>query len=278
MLATDKECTAVRGKQDEHQFTIDDWLSAAAVLAAGWNVAQMVSTATDEWDLAKRYWRISNNWQSHYKDFYAPVEDQEIAEALALEEEQPEYDRARARAHAAAWLEFRGVLEKNTRCLSEYCTGLRADIITELASAEAQALVLADGLGYRNERAYIESRDDVRFQKQMNTAKRGRDMVAENVSLAKTTAGIYADTYQQAWEGLKGCGYYLGYKANRIEPSYPTTFLGRMWDARAGSARYTMGGTFNNTSFKEYSGFTNPQYVDSQNPVYDELTASGDNR
>lgn len=113
------------------------------------------------------------------------------------------------------------------RCTSRYCTGLRKDMLANILSAQADALSLAEGLGYRNERAYLESRDDVRFSKMLNTAKRGRDIIADNVSLIKTSAGIYGNLYNQAWEGLAGAGQYLGYSANRNTPSYPTEYLSR---------------------------------------------------
>lgn len=227
MRVDDYDCPENRGVTDSGRSTFANWLTAAAIAAAGYNSARAVSIATDEWNLAKRYWQISNNWLDHYKNNYAPVEDQEINEALNLEEPVPAYDLARARTRASAWQEFRGVLEKNIRCTSEYCTGLREDMLTELASAQALALSMADGLGYRNERAYLEARDDVRFDKMMNTAKRGRDMVADNVSLARATAGIYGDAFNQAWEGLRGSAYYLGYRNSRNMVHYPTTYLGR---------------------------------------------------
>lgn len=124
-------------------------------------------------------------------------------------------------------LQFRGQLKKSMRCTSRYCTGLRKDMLANILSAQADALSLAEGLGYRNERAYLESRDDVRFSKMLNTAKRGRDIIADNVSLIKTSAGIYGNLYNQAWEGLAGAGQYLGYSANRNTPSYPTEYLSR---------------------------------------------------
>ena len=98
-------------------------------------------------------------------------------------------------------------------------------MVTELVAANASAVALADGLGYRNERAYIEARDDERFQRQFATAKRGRNMIADNVSLAKATAGIYGDLWDQTWKGLEGAGTYLGYMQNRNPTAYPTTYV-----------------------------------------------------
>lgn len=235
-MALGSETTCIeqaRAEKDSDRGLFADLLTAANIAAAGYQTATAVKIALDEYGLAKKYWRISQNWLDYYRDYYAPVEDQELAEAAALKAETPHYDTARGRARLAAWLEFRGVVEHALRCTSKYCTGLREDMLADILSTQGAALAMADGLGYRNERAYLESRDDIRFEKQFNTAKRGRDMVADNVNLAKATAGIYGDLYKQAWDGLVGAGTYLGYKANRNKTKYPVTFM----QSRAAVAR-----------------------------------------
>ena len=143
-------------------------------------------------------------------------------------------------------LEFRGLLRKAVRCTSKYCTGLRRDMLLEIMPAQANALAMAEGLGYRNERAYLEARDDVRFSKQLNTAKRGRDIAADNVSLAKTSAGIYGSLFNQAWDGLAGAGQYLGYYAERNQPSYPTTYLAQRAEFRQGRVHQAVDATQRN--------------------------------
>lgn len=237
VLANDTVCNPNHGVTDAGRGTFANLLTAAAILSAGYNATRAVQIATDEWNMAKRYWRISRNWLDYYKDYYAPVEDQELAEAMNLPMTEPDYEAARGRSRVIAWLEFRGVIDKTVRCTSRYCTGLREDMLVELAAAQANAVALADGLGYRNERAYVETRNDVRFEKMLNTAKRGRDMIADNVSLAKAAAGIYGSAWDQAWEGLTGAGYFLGYQANRNPTAYPTTYMTGRTEFPRGSGR-----------------------------------------
>lgn len=224
VLGPDLLCNPLHGESDVGHSLVGNILAAAAIAAAGYNTVRAVQIANDEYKLAKKYWKIAQNWLDYYKSYYAPVEDQEVTEALALEEETPLYDVARGRARAIAWVEYRGVIRQTIKCTSKYCTGLRADMVADLTAAQADAVALADGLGYRNERGYIESRNDVRFDKMLNTAKRGRDMVADNVSLAQATAGIYGDLFEQTWQGLTGAGQYLGYWSSRNDVSYPTTY------------------------------------------------------
>ena len=241
MYADDLECNPKHGTNDQQYGLFANILADAAILSAAYNSARAVDIATKEWNMAKKYWRIARNWLDHYKDYYAPVEDQEINEALNIPAETPQYNATEGRARTAAMLQFRGQLKKSMRCTSRYCTGLRKDMLANILSAQADALSLAEGLGYRNERAYLESRDDVRFSKMLNTAKRGRDIIADNVSLIKTSAGIYGNLYNQAWEGLAGAGQYLGYSANRNTPSYPTEYLSRI-DINLGYTRSAIRG------------------------------------
>ena len=225
VYASDMKCNPVHGTNDQQHSLFANLLTAAAIGSAAFNAAKAVELAGKEWEMAKKYWRISKNWLDYYNDNFAPGEDQELDEAMNLTEEPPGYEAAQGRARTSAMLEFRGLLRKAVRCTSKYCTGLRRDMLLEIMPAQANALAMAEGLGYRNERAYLEARDDVRFSKQLNTAKRGRDIVADNVSLAKTSAGIYGSLFNQAWDGLAGAGQYLGYYAERNQPSYPTEYI-----------------------------------------------------
>lgn len=238
-------CNPTRGVNDENRSVFGDILSAAAIAAAGYNAYKALDIAKQEWEMAKKYWRIAENWLDYYKNAYAPVEDQELEEAKALEKEEPEYEAARGRARTSAWLEFRGQLRKALRCTSRYCTGLRNDMLMRISQAQAQAVALADGLGYRNERAYVEARDDVRWERRLNTAKRGRDMVAEAPSLGGASAGIYGSLLDQAWQGLESAGMYLGYAGSRNQPHYPTTYIAGTGEVVTGARQFNTPGAKN---------------------------------
>lgn len=246
----DTPCNKAKGTNDEQRSYFGYLLTAAAIASAAYNAAKAVELATREYDIALKYWNLANKWLNYYKDYFAPVEDQELAEARNIPIEQPLYEVARGRARVAAMMQFRDMTQKTMRCMSVYCTGLRQDMLMEISTAQADAVALADGLGYRNERAYVENRNDVRFEKMFNTAKRGRDMIADNVSLAKNAANIYGDLYNQAWDGLTGAGQYLGYWSNRNQTHYPMEYLNTASGGK-GQARLTgvttrddgMGGT-----------------------------------
>lgn len=228
MVKQAEQCNTTRGYGDKDRGLFATILQAAALAAAGYNAYKALDIAQKQWDIAKRYWNIANNWLGYYKGAYAPVEDQELKEATELKITEPEYEVARGQARATAWIMHKGRLQPLLRCTSKYCTGLRQDIAMRVTSALSDAVTLADGLGYRNERAYVEARNDVRWGKRMGTVKRGRDMVAESPAMAMAAAGIYGSLWEQTWKGLEAAGEYLGYDQNRVNPRYPTTYLAGM--------------------------------------------------
>ena len=221
---SDVECVSARGVSNTDRNLLGALLTAASYAAAIYSAVKAYEIAKAEWEMAKKYYNIAKAWLDYYNNYFAPVENQEITEARALEYEEEEYEVARGRARAGAWFEFRGKLRGLLRTTSRYATGLRRDMLVRLARAQADAVSLADGLGYRNERAYIETRNDVLFKRKLETAKRGRNLVSEAPSLGMASAGIYGDLLDQAWEGLKGAGTFLGYTDNRFETAYPTTY------------------------------------------------------
>lgn len=225
MVMQSAVCNPNRGINDQDRSLFGTILSAAALVSAGYNAYKAYDIALQEWNMAKKYWRIAENWLDYYKGSYAPVEDQELREASNIAEAEAFYEAARGRARTGAWIEFKGKLRQAMRCTSRYCTGLRGDMLLHISQAQASAAALADGLGYRNERAYVEARNDVRFERMFNTAKRGRDIVADTASLGMASAGIYGSLLDQTWQGLVSAGQYLGYEQNRNPTAYPTGYL-----------------------------------------------------
>lgn len=232
MWASDGRAFRKHGVTDNGRRTFATILAALATGAAAINAKQAYDIAKDEARLAEKYRQISEDWLSYYENNFAPVEDDELDEAHAIEYETPNYEVARGRARAIAWNTYKGKLDKACRCLSRYCTGLKQEILTELAAAQADAVALADGLGYRNERARVDNRNDILFERKMNVAKRGRNLLPQSTSFAKAAAGIYGDLWNQAWAGLTAAGMYIGYDSARRETFYPNTLMASLTGMR----------------------------------------------
>lgn len=225
MLAGDSGAIRQHGVTDSGRSWFANLLTVGATTVATWSTIQAVKIAQKEKDLADKYYNISKAWLKYYNNTFKEPEDDELKEAKAIEYVEPEYDVARGRARAVAWVAFKGQLDKATRCLSRYCTGLRQQMLLDFVAAQADALSLAEGMGYRNERSYVESRNDVLFERKLNVAKRGRNLLPDITELSKATAGIYGDLWNQSWDAIGDASYFLGYDLAMSKRPYPQLYL-----------------------------------------------------
>ena len=147
---------------------------------------------------------------------------------MALTETTPYYDTMRGRAQTLGRLKFKNAANKVVQCTSEYCTGLRQQLLFEASEQEARAIATLTGAGYRNERAYYESRSDVRWKRMIATATRGRDIQANAVNSAQLAYGIYGNLGQQATEGAVGAAAAFSYFSNRNNTLYPGFMRGTL--------------------------------------------------
>lgn len=197
------------------------WDIVPAVIAA-YNTGQAIHFGMKQYKIAKDYLKISQWWRAYYNNFFVPLEDQELSETMELRETTPYYDTMRGRAQTAGRLKFKNAVNSAVQCTSEYCTGLRQQLLFDVLDQESRALNSLAGLGYRNERAYYESRSDVRWKRMINTAARGRDLEAQAVNSAQLAYGIYGSLGEQVSKGAEGAASAFGYFHYRSDPRYPT--------------------------------------------------------
>ena len=197
------------------------WDIVPAVIAA-YNTGQAIHFGKKQYEIAKDYLKISQWWRDYYNNFFRPLEDQELSEAMGLTETTPYYDTMRGRAQTAGRLKFKNAVNTAVQCTSEYCTGLRQQLLLDVLDQESRALNSLAGLGYRNERAYYESRSDVRWKRMINTAARGRDLQSQAINSAQLAYGIYGSLGEQVSKGAEGAASAFGYFHYRNDPRYPT--------------------------------------------------------
>ena len=197
------------------------WDIVPAVIAA-YNTVQAIRFATKQYEIAKDYLKISQWWRDYYNNYFRPLEDQELSEAMGLSETTTYYDTMRGRAQTAGRLKFKNAVNVAVQCTSEYCSGLRQQLLFDVLDQEARVLNSLAGLGYRNERAYYESRSDIRWKRMINTATRGRDLQAQAINSAQLAYGIYGNLGEQVAKGAEGAASAAGYFQYRNDPRYPT--------------------------------------------------------
>lgn len=200
-------------------------MDVAAVAVAGYNTAMAIQIADLQYEIAKDYLDIAKWWRRFYNDVYRPLEDIELAEAWALEPEEPMYDITIGRHKNYARLQYRGIADKTIQCTSPYCTGLRGALLKDVMTAEATTLAALSNMGYRSERAYVEARNAVRWERRREVLNRGRNMIAGNINFSNMAYGIFGNLGSQAQAGAAGAMRYLGYSWNKNETQYPMTYV-----------------------------------------------------
>ena len=210
------------GQSDTNKQTAASLMEAAAIAVALLNTGAATKIAADQYDIAKQYLDIAKWWRNYYNSTYRPYEDKLLAEAWALQEIDPIYDTIAGTTRTYVRLQFKSLAEKSIQCTSEYCTGLREALLKDVVNSEATALAALSNLGYRNERAYVEARNDVRWKRREAMLNLGRDMIANNIQFSQLAYGIFGDLGKQAGLGAAGAVRYLGYSWNKNETQYPT--------------------------------------------------------
>lgn len=213
---------AVLGITDNGVITAANLARLAAVAVATINTAAAIKMAEKQEDLAKDYLKIAQEQNQYYYDVYVPCEDTELEEACsaALYEKHTDAQVGRFKnsvRHATARQP-----QKAIECLSRYCTGKKAALIKDAVMAEAQALAAAGNMGRRYEEEYADVKDDLRWARRAAALARGRDMMAQAVSLAGFAYGLFGRLGDQAAKGAAGAIGYLGYASERNQTVYPT--------------------------------------------------------
>lgn len=194
---------------------------AAAVAVAVVNTTAAIKIASDQEKIAKDYLNISKSQQNYYYEVYVPCEDKELEEACSAELYEKHESVQIGRMKNSVRNQFSGVIDKEIKCSSRYCTGRLASIIKDRLASEAAALATAANLAKRYEEDYADAQDDLRWARRSQALARGRDMMAQAVSFSGFAYGLFGKLGDQAQKGAAGAMGYLGYASARNPTEYP---------------------------------------------------------
>jgi hypothetical protein len=251
-------CRPFHGQGDAGRIAVGGvWQAAAAVLAAA-NIAVSAVISEKQFDLARLYFRISRNWRDWYNKGFVPLENKELDEVLAYRKAEPHYDAAVGRAMVQAKGMMKGAADRETRCFSQYETGMRGYRLRKVLEAAGRAAGAAAGLGYRNERGRIEIYNVHRWQRKESAVNRGRDMMAQNVVYGRLASGIFGSLSNQAGAAAGGFISVLADR-ERLNTIYPNRI---MYDMRNPSDPNFRTGAYAGKAseyrFDEYSNWQGP--------------------
>lgn len=191
---------------------------SAALLA--YNTMISLKMAQLQRDLGEKYLWLSEEHQRYYEQNYLPLEESMTQEAYNLEK----YKRDKDELWAGQMLmsirgKNAGKIDNSMSCTGRYCTGLRAQMLTE--SLLEQAMVEATVGGYADRYSDKEeiAHNNLRWEKREQVMKVGRDIPTEAISYATLANGIFGSLGEQAGKGAEGAMSFLAY--GRAQTRYP---------------------------------------------------------
>ena len=194
-------------------------LNAAII---GINTATALKIAKMNYDLAKDYAKLAEDYRNYYNDNYKPIEKELIKEAM----DEKEYvrdkdDLYKGQMLISAKLPFVGKAEKLASCTGRYCTGQRQAIINDIMLEQAMVESMVCGMAHRYADDEALTRDTYRWERRNQVLKLGRDIPVEAISYASLATGIFGSIGQQASAAVQGASWYLGFGGDRVETKYP---------------------------------------------------------
>ena len=249
----------------------------SVLVAALWKAAQLAIMAAQvaaqgaihakQQDLAEGYYDLAKFKWDRFAEKYIPLEKKLLNEVSTEPIKELDCDDDRQRAAAAT----NNAFPQLSTWLSQKAKALRVCIDKSVVNLmeHNRALVLADTVNYNllDDQWFVDYSNDKRWNRRNTVLNLGRGLASNALQygdVARTMLGALSNEIDTAAGSLmQAAGYY----GSRINPSYPTSFLGQTYSTQP-SYVYSYG----------QQGYSTPQYVDSSSPLYDELTAAGGNR
>lgn len=195
---------------------------AAAIAVAIIQTEAAIEAATREWELAKKWYDISEQQIDYYYAIYAPCEAKEILEACSAEDYVMHKEVSRGRMQSYVQQQFSRRPYEDIKCLSRYCSGAKKQVIKNVERAKLAALTTAANLANRYEEATWDAMDDRRWARRTQALNRGRDMMSDAVSFSSFANGLYGDLGAQATMAVNSSLESLGFAFNRNPTQYPS--------------------------------------------------------
>lgn len=232
---------------------LDGLAKAAALLAS----VRALQAARQQDKIARTYYKLAEHQWNFYKENYVPLELQEIDEVHKEKPYTADYETA-LKSHDCTDTVFASTEDHRDKIFDEYC--VCPDPTMDIRYNIAMSTVRGDTYNFarRYAEALAERKDDIRWNKKLAVASRGRNLLPQSVDFANRASSMFGE-YSNAMNGLAGDAMkFSGYIRNR----YETQFNAQRADSitRISDPRYT-----------EYTNHTIGQPLNGYSDVYREL-------
>lgn len=220
---TEKFCAWAAPTYNGGSSTLDRslWIAAQVVLTTAL-IGLNTHIQNKQYEIAKEYQKLSTQKWERFRDKYSVLEKKMLNEASSMEDPDPDYADASARANTAADIAF-GIMARD---LKRYAKMYALCIDDSLNTDRYKVLARDDttNFNYRDAENWAHYLSDKRWNRRSDILNLGRDNSSTGFSYASAASNAfagYAAALNQAGKGLSGL---FGYLSNRNETVYPATF------------------------------------------------------
>lgn len=196
------------------------WADKIAQGVALWASYETYKAAKEDYKIAKRYHELAKEQWDLHKQYYHPLEQQELDEIWAEKPYNPDYPTAIA-GHTHTIDNVFAAADRHRKALNvKYCvcsdisSFTKADIMKSTVSGDS------DNFARRYAEKLAQERNDIRWARRIAAAARGRGLLSESASHAQKASNSLS-AYAQAMGGLAGNAMqFSGYVQNRHATEY----------------------------------------------------------
>lgn len=186
-----------------------------------WATLETWKAAKEEYKIGKRYYDLAKEQWDFFYEHYRPLEEQELAEIWAEQEHyKPDYVQ-KTQGHTNL---IDSVFERadwhRQALVARYCI---CPDVSSFRTADLMRSTVwgdADNFARRYAEQLAQEKNDIRWQRRIAAASRGRNLLAVSAAFASKAAGFF-NQYAQAMSGVaQGAAQFSGYVRNRFRTDY----------------------------------------------------------
>lgn len=196
------------------------WADKIALAVTLWATVEAWKAAKEEYNIGKSYYDLAREQWDFFYDFYRPLEDQEMAEIWAEKPYDPDYVTA-IKGHTHLIDNVFNNADRHRKSLADkYCVCKDVSQFTKTDIMKSTVYGDSDNFARRYAEKLAQEKNDMRWDRRVVAANRGRGLLANSMKFADKAAGFFSD-YAQAMGGLaSNAEQFRGYIRNRNETVY----------------------------------------------------------
>ena len=196
------------------------WTDKIAQGVAVWATYETYKAAKEDYKIAKRYHELAKEQWDLHKQYYHPLEQQELDEIWAEKPYEPDYPTAIA-GHTHTIDNVFAAVDKQRKALNaKYCVCPDVSLFTKADITKSTIGGDSDNFARRYAEKLAQERNDIRWARRVAAAARGRGLLSESASHAQKASNSLS-AYAQAMGGLAGDAMqFSGYVQNRRQTEY----------------------------------------------------------